>query len=159
MFSPDEINNADLLALFAYWQSKHRDGRLPSRADVDPLEIPRLLKNIALLEVTGEAEDFVIALAGSRIEEVHGRSLKGVSIFELQKIMEKSPAIEQYAEVARTAEPRYREGDLKIFGKDFWYSHRLILPLSSDGARVDALLAGAVFMPMGEVRDPPGPSE
>ncbi len=99
--------------------------------------------------------DFVFTLAGSRIEQVHGRSLKGVSIHELHKSGGPTPAVEQYAEVARTAEPRYREGDLKVFGKAHWYGHRLLLPLSDDGERVNTLLLGILFWPTASIRTGP----
>ncbi|MFQ5772966.1 MAG: PAS domain-containing protein [Kiloniellaceae bacterium] len=147
MFDPVDIKDPRLRDLYNYWESKKRGDRLPARADIDPVEIPGLLRNVALVRVIGDAEDFEIVLAGSRIEEVHGRSLKGVSISTLREKLETSPAIRQYAEVVRHAEPRYREGDLKIFGKEHWWSHRLLLPLSSDGKRVDMMLAGVFFAP------------
>ena len=149
MVDRGEILSETLRELYDYWRAKHRGALLPARADIDPLEIPRLLANIALVTVLDEGEDFVFDLAGTRIEEVHGRSLKGVSLSELRTLLEVSPAIEQYREVACAGEPRYREGDLKIFGKEHWSSRRLLLPLSSDGKRVDTILAGGVFWPVG----------
>ena len=149
MVDRGEIHSETLRELYDYWRAKHRGARLPARADIDPLEIPRLLASIALLSVVGEGEDFMFDLAGTRIEEVHGRSLKGISLSELRTSLELSPAVEQYREVARDGEPRYREGDLKIFGKEHWSSYRLLLPLSSDGKRVDTILAGGIFWPVG----------
>ncbi len=145
MFSLEEIKDAELRELYEYWRSKHRSDRLPARADVDPLDIPRLLKHIAILKVVGEAEDFVFALAGSRIEEVHGRALKGVSLQQLREEFEVSPIKDNYVAAVRTREPQYQDANLKEFGKAYWACRRLILPLSSDGERVDALLMGAVF--------------
>ncbi len=41
------------LELHDYWLAKHVDGRPPSRADLDPpLEIPRLVKQIMLVDTT-----------------------------------------------------------------------------------------------------------
>ncbi len=150
MFSPGEIKDAELRALYEYWRRKHRGSQLPSRADIDPLEIPRLLANIALLEVTGAAEDFVFALAGSRIEEVHGRSLKGVSLLQLHKELESAPSVRFCVEAVTTREPQIHQADLKEYGKAHWVCRRLILPLSSDGERVDTLLMGAVFSSVGD---------
>ncbi|MEE8189036.1 MAG: PAS domain-containing protein [Kiloniellales bacterium] len=149
MVDRGKIHSETLRELYDYWRAKHRGARLPARADIDPIEIPSLLADIALLKVLDEGEDFVFDLAGTRIEQVHGRSLKGVSLSELRTSLEVSPAIEQYREVARDGEPRSREGDLKIFGKEHWSSRRLLLPLSSDGKRVDTILAGAIFWPAG----------
>ncbi len=145
MFSLEEIKDAELRELYGYWRSLHRRDRLPARVDVNPLDIPRLLKHIAILEVVGEAEDFVFALAGSRIEDVHGRALKGVSLQQLREAFEVSASMDTYVEAVRTREPQYQDANLKEFGKAYWACRRLILPLSSDGERVDALLMGAVF--------------
>ncbi len=150
MFSLEEIRDAELRELYAYWRSKHRSGRLPARVDVDPLDIPRLLKHIAILEVVGEAEDFVFALAGSRIEDVHGRGLKGLSLQQLREEVEVSPSKDKYVAAVRTREPQFQDANLKEFGKAYWACRRIILPLSSDGERVDALLMGAVFRSIGD---------
>ena len=62
--------------LYAYWQAKHRDGRPPSRADVDPVfEIPRLLPNLFLLDVVDET--FRFRLVGSEIVQRAGRDSTG----------------------------------------------------------------------------------
>ena len=140
----DQIRDAELRELFEYWLAQHRDGRLPGRGDIDPLEVPHLLKGLALLEVVGDAEDFVFVLAGSRIEEVHGRTLKGVTLGELWKDREETPSACDYVAAVRSGEPRYQQTNLKEYGKEHWACRRLILPLSSDGKRVDCLLLGAV---------------
>ncbi len=159
MIAYDRIRDLELRQLHDYWLSKHRDGRLPRRSDIDPLEVPRLLKGLALLEVVGDAEDFVFVLAGSRIEEAYGRSLKGVTLGELRqtadretvdrKTAEMSPGAEQFGAAVRSREPQYQQGDLREYGREHWAYRHLILPLSSDGERVDCLLMGAVFSLVG----------
>ncbi len=146
----DQIRDAELRELYDYWLAQHRDGRLPRRSDIDPLEVPRLLKSLALLEVVGDAEDFVFVLAGSRIEEAFNRTLKGVTLGELRETVEMSESAEQYVAAVRLRVPQYRQGDLREYGKEHWAYRRLILPLSSDGERVDCLLLGAVFSSLGD---------
>ena len=145
MFSPSDIEESELRELYEYWRSKHRSNRLAARADIDPIEIPGLLKHIAILEVVGEAEDFVYALAGSRIEDVHDRTLKGVPLRQLRDAFEVAPSLDAYVEAVRSREPQIQNANLTEFGKVHWACRCLILPLSSDGERVDALLMGAVF--------------
>ena len=148
MFSPSDIEDAELQELYHYWRRKHRGDRLPGRTDINPIEIPGLLKNIAILEVSDDAEDLVFALAGSRIEAVHGRALKGVSLRQLQEEFEVSPSVRRYLDAVNSREPQFQRASLKEFGKEQWACRRLILPLSSDGERVDALLMGAMFSPV-----------
>lgn len=150
MFAPEQLRDAELRELYDYWLAKHHDGQLPRRSDIDPLEIPRLLQSIALLEVVGDAKDFVFALAGSRIEQALDRTLKGVSLGDLRKVLERSQSAEQYIAAVRSHAPQYRESDLKEYGKEHWNYRRLILPLSSDGEQVDCVLVGALFNSAGE---------
>ncbi len=41
--------------LYAYWKSKHRDGRPPARVDLDPvMEIPQLARSLILFDIVPE---------------------------------------------------------------------------------------------------------
>ena len=74
-FNPAELPDLKLRRLYDYWRSLCRGGRLPSRRDIDPLDIPDLLSNIFLLDVIGDAEDFVFRLAGSLVEDAFSMPL------------------------------------------------------------------------------------
>jgi hypothetical protein len=55
---------------YDYWVSKCADGRLPSRHDINPLEIPRLMPHVAIIDVKHEPEmDFHYRLQGTYIVE------------------------------------------------------------------------------------------
>ena len=52
--------------LYRYWQSKHVEGRPPSRADIDPItEIPRLVANLMLIDSVGD--DFIYRFVGTEV--------------------------------------------------------------------------------------------
>src|SRR5208283_4153984 len=52
--------------LYAYWRDHHVDGRPPTRAEIaPPLEIPRLLPNLMLIDI--EDEGFRVRVAGSEL--------------------------------------------------------------------------------------------
>ncbi|MDB5397554.1 MAG: hypothetical protein JWM91_5060 [Rhodospirillales bacterium] len=62
--------------LYIYWRDSHRQGRPPSRADIDPpLQIPRLLPNLFLMELVGS--HFRVRLVGSDIARRAGRDSTG----------------------------------------------------------------------------------
>lgn len=77
----EAIADETLLALLAYWRDKRGARRFPSRADVDPAEIPALLPHIILTDVmpdgryryrlTGTSVDtnVTVVLAGKYFEE------------------------------------------------------------------------------------------
>lgn len=37
--------------MYAYWKSKCNGNRLPRRSDIDPVEMPRMLPQITIVEV------------------------------------------------------------------------------------------------------------
>lgn len=43
-----KLHHPDHIRLYQYWSSKSQPGRLPGRQNLDPVEIPDLLFNLAL---------------------------------------------------------------------------------------------------------------
>jgi len=145
-FNSAQLPDRKLRHLYDYWCSRCRGGAIPSRRDIDPLDIPDLLPNLFLLDVIGDAEDFVFRLAGSLVEDAFSMPLRGRSIIEIQRAAGTPIPVAQHIEVARGGGPRYREGSVLVAGRDHWRTHRLLLPLSSDGRIVDVLIGGAIFL-------------
>jgi len=145
-----------LRRLFEYWQARSTDGVVPSRRDIDPLDIPELLPNIFLLDVIGDAEDFIFRLAGTLIEDAFSMTLRGKSISETEEASGTPIPVAHHIEVARGGGPRYREGMMVMSGREHWKIHRLLLPLSSDGETVDVLMGGAVFLLGAQLNEVPG---
>ncbi len=64
----DSIDDPLHRQMYAYWQQKCGSRRMPSRADIDPTEIPRLLPNLLISEHVTEGgipSAGAIALAGT----------------------------------------------------------------------------------------------
>jgi hypothetical protein len=62
--------------LYFYWRDSHRDGKPPSRADLDPpVQIPALLPNLFLMELVDAY--FRVRLVGSDIVRRAGRDSTG----------------------------------------------------------------------------------
>src|SRR3569623_2853014 len=63
--------------LYDYWQSKHVDGRPPTRLEIDPLvEVPRLAAHILLIDVVDGCR-YRYRLAGSAYWARYGFELTG----------------------------------------------------------------------------------
>ena len=67
-------------ALIAYWdRHRCRDG-IPPWGRIDPVDIPRLLPYVGLIDVLEDGRQFRIRLAGEHIVAMHGASPVGMVI-------------------------------------------------------------------------------
>jgi hypothetical protein len=137
-----DITHPHLRSLYDYWQRKKAGRRLPARADIEPMEIPRLLPWIALVEVTKNPQRFCFRLAGTHVEGFYGGKVTGRWLDVLDFSDYSAAITAQYAEAVRSSEPSVaRFAFTKNDGRHIAYE-RALLPLSSDGRIVDMLLIG-----------------
>ena len=69
--------------LYDYWLSRSDGGSLPTRADINPAHIPRLLPFISLIDVEDELPQSRVRLAGTRLRDVYDREITGLRIEDL----------------------------------------------------------------------------
>jgi hypothetical protein len=82
---------------------------MPSRADMDPVELPRaLLPNLFLVDVEESPRRFRYRLVGTELTAIMRRELTGRYIDEMPLLFRKF-ALPAYAEVMERAGPIYRE--------------------------------------------------
>ena len=58
------IQNPKIREFAEYWMSIHPGDRLPSRTHFDPIDIPSLLPNLVLVDVTREPIRFMVKVSG-----------------------------------------------------------------------------------------------
>ena len=68
--------------VFAYWLRLRGDRLMPRFADIDPVEIPKALSRLYILDVL-PGGDFIYRLAGEDVSDRYGPSLKGKRISEI----------------------------------------------------------------------------
>jgi len=123
----------------AYWQRIRGDRRMPSRRDVDPVEIPWALPMIWLCEVVGPG-DYRYRLAGETINEVYGRSLAGLHLHDLIRPEGYDMARRRYDAAVDGPAVVHSIGRIYARSDRHYRGERLILPLSDDGRHVSHLL-------------------
>jgi hypothetical protein len=69
--------------LFDYWTEKSGKRAMPSRKDINPAHIPRVLSGISLVDVSPDKASCRIRLAGTRLREIYDREVTGLQIEEL----------------------------------------------------------------------------
>lgn len=135
-----------LKTLLAYWHSKcPPDGRLPGRADIDPLELRGLLPNIYLVDVLAEGK-FRIRLLGEAQVAVYGPGLVGRLIDD---IFPPEPAAEfnrLYSAVVRRRAPVINRGQVTWWNNREWMRYEgLHAPLAADGVTIDTIFGAGTF--------------
>ena len=111
ILSPADIGSPVVRAAFDYWRSKCEGDRLPSRRDIDPVEIPRLLPHILLTEIWQEPFLVRYRLAGSALAELYGFDYTGSY---LSREREGDEGYAYYVEIYR----RLCREKLPLFGRD-----------------------------------------
>jgi len=86
-----------------YWLSIHPPDGLPARRHFDPVDVPKLLSNIGLIEVHENPRQFRIRLYGTALVSVMGEDYTGRWYHEL---FENFETTEQYADFCRVSLPK-----------------------------------------------------
>jgi hypothetical protein len=144
-----ESYNPRLARLYDYWTQKCAGRALPSRADIEPLEMKEWLGNLLLAEFFGSVENYRVRLDGSNLIGVGGKDRTGKGSEVLTSEEERQLIVAQYGPVLETARPAYFETQFLNSEGRHLREQKLLLPLSDDGAVVNMVLAGIYYRKLG----------
>lgn len=132
---------------YAYWRSKIIGGRLPSRAQIDPADIPRLLPHVMLLDVLREPDwDFRYRLVGTRVVEHLFRDYTGSRFSEIEHQRAPNKVFQNCRRVAESGRPLLANTEYVGPHQGFRRAEDVMLPLAEDGATVDTILFFVQYM-------------
>jgi hypothetical protein len=147
--SVDDLHSPVLRDLWTYWRSRHAGDRPPGRRNIDPVEIPRLLPYVMLLDVidgpTPGLPEFRFRLVGTHITLIHRTDNTGKRVSEAFHGEERATVLRLYRRtVADRAAIAFRGRPLRLDGRvlDYEIVH---LPLVDGHDRVNMILAGLEF--------------
>lgn len=106
-----DIGSRVVHAAHNYWRSKIQGSRLPSRRDIDPVEIPKLLPHVMLTEIRPEPFQARYRLAGTATVDIHGFDYTG-TILSAER--EGDEGYAYYLEIYK----RLCREKLPLFGRD-----------------------------------------
>jgi hypothetical protein len=139
---PPAAAKPEIVALYDYWRSKApADGLLPGRRHIDPIEIPKLLPHVWLVDVVDDPRRFRVRLLGTTLVDT-GTPLR-VGDFIVDRLLpeQRADTLAEFESVVQSREPLWYRGPLNL--RHGTYVHeveRIFLPLAADGRRVDMLL-------------------
>ena len=133
--------------IIEYWFSIHPETGLPGRQHFDPIDVPRHLRNLRLLDVVdGDPPRFRTRLMGTYLVEFFGQEQTGLCFDEIYPNFEKTKAFRHMTETVATKRPNwYRGKPILKHEKDFATIERVFLPFAQDGNRVDLILSCILF--------------
>ena len=115
------------------------------RVDLEPLDLPQILPNLILSDVSDGGRAIRYRLVGTAIATAHGFDYTGKTVEELTSGSTLDFTRDLYGHIVGAALPVYSEGQFRWAGKEYRWTHRLHLPLSRQGDVVDMVLAGQFF--------------
>lgn len=74
----EEVGREELHWLHAYWTKMRGDAAMPRRAEIDPLDMPKLLPSLSIIDRHEGA--YRIRLVGSKLADIYGRDLTGTVV-------------------------------------------------------------------------------
>ncbi len=144
---PAIVTNMRVKEFYLYWLARRGDRQFPSRAEIEPTDIPHLLSGIVLLDVSYDPLDFEYRLIGGDVVKRLG-SLKGKRVREASLVNPSSTAYRNYCLVVESGAPQFLEGvAIGAYRQDHpIVVSRVHCPLSTDGKRIDKIISYLVFL-------------
>lgn len=142
----DYLDDPLLREMHAYWRRRRGPRAMPSRRDIDPADLPRLLPHLLISEVLENGQRFRYRLAGMAITEALGRNPAGCLVEEIATGAYRDYINDLHRQLCRSRRPLFADSACRVGnrGKNF-FAKRLMLPLSDDGAAVNQILSLLVF--------------
>ena len=122
-----------------YWTEKRGTRIAPSRAELDPLDYPKLWADIVIYKVHSDPLDYEVTRVGTNLVEAWGKDYTGCFFDDIFLGPTKERVRAAYDEAVRTGIPTTEELDASWIDKEYVRYKRLLLPLSEDGKIIDRL--------------------
>lgn len=141
------VEDGILEPMLQYWNAKRGRRALPSRADIDPVDIPELLQHIGLIDVEDPPRRYRYRLVGSYMQTMFGENYQGKYLDEAKHGRYRQFLTDLYSSAVEQRQPMLSEATFD-YGTDRVVTiRRLILPLGeNDRAPVNMLLFANAFI-------------
>jgi hypothetical protein len=138
-FDPASLRSERLGRLYRYWDQRRGDRTMPARSDIDPIDMPWILGFLTLHDVLPEG-GFRFRVDASYTATMFGIDMTGRPLDEYPIPAVRDMIRRSLDLVCATARPLRSDMDYGSAVRH-WRYERLILPLASDGCRVDMLMS------------------
>lgn len=134
--------------LYGYWRACAQSRPIPSRYDIDPVDIPHLLSGLSLLDTGGELESLRYRLAGTRVREIYGTEITGCAVFDIGLQHKRDYWRSVYSKVIGEGTPMQGAVRGPVAGRDHLLLIWMRLPLSGLSGPVERVLGYDAALPL-----------
>lgn len=151
----DSVENSLIRAGIGYWRRLKGDRAYPSRQQLSPRDIAGLLRNVILVKVIGNGEDYEFRIVGDAHVQMSGFNMQGNHMRDLKRISPGFAIMLQrlYERVLTTRAPFALRGVMDRPGQPPIASESVLMPLGPDDSTVDHILVFSVYIPRDLPRD------
>jgi hypothetical protein len=144
---PPATAHRKIVQLYDYWRKvAPAPGILPARANIDPVDIGLLLRNIWLVDVVGDPARFRFRLIGDAVQRMGMPAKVGDFVDDFLPEENKVRMMAEFESAARDRTPVWFRGQARMpYETKMFELERLFLPLAADGVHVDVLLCLTVY--------------
>ena len=135
-----DIKSPNIQLAYDYWLTCRGERELPARADLRPEDMKGILGTVSLVDVLSDPLDFRYALFGSVVAEEYGYDMTGKSVRKLRPPEIGALICSLFEEAHQARKPRLHAVGFESASQRLEFE-RLILPLSSDGGRIDKFMS------------------
>ena len=128
-------------ALYEYRNAKRGNSSYPKRADLDPLEIPKLIEHLSLVEIRSTDPRFVYRLVGTSVARALRHDPTGRPVGENARLSEREAVLARYNFVADNGCLIFHSAVLQEQTNDFTTVQRLMLPLGPPAGPPNMILS------------------
>ena len=135
----------ELIQLLRHWEQSRGGRELPTRADLLPITLPRVLPWLVMLDVINGGAEFRFRLCGTAIADILGFEPRGETLSVLpEQLAERITVTGRYCIETRVP-LRGVSSKSSMPGQEFQGTEICCLPVSNDGKTIDILVMAAML--------------
>ncbi len=138
--SMGQLQDKRLKQVYQYWDAKRGSRLMPSRADIDPVDLSFCLGYLCLAEVVNGARlRFRFRVDGSNCVGLSGIELTGKFVDEIPLQDYRDVTQNAYTQIVVTRRPHFYLDD-EVWDNRHYQVEGLLLPLATDGEEVNMII-------------------
>lgn len=128
------------------WRALSKNGELPDRKQLDPLDLKSILPHVFIIGVSYEPRPrFTYRLVGTQIVETLGRDSTGMSLEEIHATTPE--VIQSLVSAIDSRRPLRTFGSVSWIDKEYLDFETGVFPFLTDGDRIGQLAGATVYHP------------